>query len=421
MVSDASPPLAMKTSFFDQITDPKNIRAAYLDLAKKFDEDSKTERYRGVDGLNIPDLDFTSEEVIREIRDEMLALRAIAPAYLATTPKKNGKKRSISIYPVKERVKAEAIFRVLFPFFDKYFSDFLFSYRSSHPSYYAARSAVRRYKRYYGQNHVLVTDFVNYGDSIDHDLLLEKIKTLGFDDKTVKLLELFIKTRVHENGKLITRPCGILSGTPLCALLSNFYLDAFDKWAGKRVAFYRRVGDDMIAMDKDATRIKELHASLLETVKTLKLQINQNKETLIKDTEPFKFLGYSFHHGLVGFDESSISKAKAKWKKELSRIPGLKKGLSQKTIAQKIRGFRNMDHRKTGSPDDDFGKIIQQKILVDDTRQIKKFSDSLAGKLATFLFGYDTPHKRQRAAHIIKDSKTRSLFEQYLFFRFRKK
>ncbi len=411
----------MKSSFFNQITDPVNIRAAYFDLARKFDEDSKTDRYRGIDGLNIPDLDFTSEDVIKEIHAEMIAFREIAPAYLATTPKKDGKKRSISIYPIKERIKAEAIYRVLEPFFDRYFSDFLFSYRTSHPSYYAARSTVRRYKRYYGQNHVLVTDFVNYGDSIDHDILLDKIRSLEFDDKTVKLLELFIKTKVHENGKLIVRPCGVLSGTPLCPLLSNFYMDAFDKWAGKSVAFYRRVGDDMIAMDKDTGKIQKLHAKLLETVKMLNLQINQKKAALIKDTEPFKFLGYRFHDGVVGFDESSISKAKAKWKKELSRIPGCKKGMSKKAIAAKIRGFRNMKRRPTRSPDDTFGNIIKQKMLVDDTRQVKKFSDSMAGKLASFLFGYDTPQKRQQAARIIKDSRTRSLFEQYLFFRSRKK
>ena len=406
----------MKTSItsFDRITSLENIRGAYFDLVRKFDEDSKSKRYRGADGLSLAHLDFISEEVMIEVQKEMLALQEIAPAYLATIPKKDGRKRKIYVYPVKERLKAEAVYRALEQFFESYFSDFLFSYRSSHPSYYAARSAVRRYKRYYGENHVLVTDISDYADSIDHEILLKKISGLGFDKNTEKILGLFITTKTLEYGKLVTRPRGVLTGTPLYALLSNFFMDDFDKWAGKYVAFYRRVGDDMIAMDKSAEKIKTVHTKLAETVATLKLKTNMSKVSLIKDTETFKFLGYQFSNGKIGFDGSSMAKARTKWKLQLGRS-------GAKSLAAKMRSLRNLNRKKTGRPDQEFAHLIDQKILVDDTHQIRRFSDSLTGTLASHLFGFNTPHKRRLAAEALKSVQTRPLLTHYWLTKFWKK
>jgi len=40
----------MEKEIFQQITNIKNIKQAYLDLAKQFDEKTKTARYTGIDG-----------------------------------------------------------------------------------------------------------------------------------------------------------------------------------------------------------------------------------------------------------------------------------------------------------------------------------------------------------------------------------
>lgn len=399
---------------FDSITSLENIRGAYFDLVRKFDEGSKSARYKGIDGQNVFNLDFASEEVFLDIQREMVSFTEIAPAYMATIPKKDGKKRKVYVYSIRERIKAEAIYRVLEPIFDSYLSDFLFSYRSSHPSYYAARSVVRRYKRHFGHNHVLVTDIRDYSDTIDHDILLKKLGALGIDANTLKLLQLFIQTKTIEAGKLITRPSGVLTGTPLYALLSNFYMDNFDKWAGKYVAFYRRVGDDMIAMDKDATKIRVVYERLNVTVKELKLRTNENKVSLIRDIEPFKFLGYQFKDGRVGFDNSSMQKACSKWIGDMRRHKG-------KSLDSKVRHLQRLNSRKTGSPNHEFSMLLEQKVLVDDTSHIQQFSDSLTGSLASYLFGYNTPNKRRVAQDILKKAKIRTLASHYSSLRSRKK
>lgn len=373
-------------NYFDQITNIENIKLAYFDLVQKFDTASKSGRYRGIDGVRMNSLDFVSEETLILIQQEMLELKKITPAYMATIPKKNGKKRKIYVYTIKERIKAEAIYRILLPFFDTYFSPFLFSYRSSHPSYYAAKSAVRRYRRFYGHNYVLVTDISDYADTIDHDILLEKLRTLPFDESTQLLLKLFIQTDTLEQGLLIKRPRGVLTGTPLYALLSNFYMDDFDKWAGKQVAFYRRVGDDIIAMDKDEQKIKQIHDKLQQTTSSLKLTLNKDKARLIKDTEPFNFLGYSFTGGTIGFDESSKQKALSSWKKQLPKPKHLRQ---------------------------QFEELVHQKNLVNDTAHMKRFSEQFFIILTSYFKGSYSPKKRRLLKPFLTQAHLPSLFDVY--------
>ncbi|MDD5165397.1 MAG: reverse transcriptase domain-containing protein [Candidatus Pacebacteria bacterium] len=399
---------------FDLITSSENITHAYTDLVRKFDEESKAGRYRGVDGIKLNTLNFSSTEEIPVIRQEMRDLKKIRPAYMQTIPKKNGKKRKIFVYSIKERIKAEAIYRVLLPFFDSYFSPFLFSYRSSHPSYYAARSATRRYKRYYGEDHVLVTDISDYADTIDHDILLKKLLGLGLDARTLRLLELFIKTNTLEDGVLIERPRGVLTGTPLYALLSNFYMDDFDKWAGKSVALYRRVGDDIIAMDKDAKKVAHVGSELAKTVQDLKVRLNTDKAKLIPSTQPFKFLGYSFRAGKISFDESSRNKALASWKRDIFSSRA-------KSVSAKMKHIRSLIMEGTDNFDNQFTQLIDQKRLVDDDAYMKQFSEKLFHMLTVYFKGRYTPKNRREVEPVLRKTGIRSLFEYYREVRYPKK
>jgi hypothetical protein len=398
-------------NLFEDITSIDNIKKAYLELVRKFDLDIKSGRYRGIDGVKMNTMDFVSADILSEIEKEMKQLKKLCPAYMALIPKKNGKKRKIYVYPIRERIKAEAIYRVLLPFFDAYFSPFLFSYRSSHPSYYAARSTVRRYKRYYGENCVLVTDISDYADTIDHEILMKKLSLLNMDKNTLALLELFIKTDAFEDGKRIVRPRGVLTGTPLYALLSNFYMDDFDKWAGKAAAFYRRVGDDIIVMDKDAEKVRRINEKLSKTATSLKLKLNRDKARLIKDTDEFKFLGYAFRNGKVGFDESSRNKAIEGWKKQIY-------GFRTKKTSAKIKHVRNLSVVGTHNLNNQFKQLIDQKKLVDDTVQIKEFSERFFQITTSYVKGRYTPKNRRITARDLQKTKVPSLFKEYVKMRY---
>lgn len=395
-------------NIFHKITSIDNIRLGYFDLIRKLDESSISKRYKGVDGMTINDIDFCSEKVIRDIREEMIELREISPVYLVQIPKKNGEKRRVYVYTVRDRIKAEAIYRILEPIVDRLLSDCLFSYRSSHPSYYAARSAVRRYRRYHGEDYVFVTDIHDYTDTIDHYIMMDKIRNLNIDDKTKGLLELFIKVRINIGGKSVSGNKGIITGVPITGLMANLYLNEFDIWAGKKVALYRRVGDDMIAMDRNIEKIKVVREKFINTTNELKLNINRDKTSIIKNTQEFKFLGYRFKDGLIGFDGGSIDKADREWKRYFINI-------SRGKYVNKIKRLRKANRGGVGDPDYEFKRLIEQKILIDDTDQIKDFSDKIIRYTSRGLFGKDDHGGRVKAKRIMEKVGIRTLFDHYQF------
>jgi len=98
-----------------------------------------------------------------------------------------------------------------------------FSYRKSKPSYYAARSAVRRYKRRFGTDNLLLIDFAAYSDFIDHNILIKKLEDLNFTSKVIDLLKLFIDVKVFNQNRKPGQDYGLMQGVPLIALFANIY------------------------------------------------------------------------------------------------------------------------------------------------------------------------------------------------------
>jgi len=240
---------------FERIIAKKNLETAYLKIAEQMEEDGRVRRYRGWDSLKLGDLEINSAQIIKEAQQEMIDFKPLSPAALIKIPKKNKpqKSREIHIYNLKDRIKAQAIYQIIEPHLDAYFSPWLFSYRTSHPNYFAARSTVRHYKRYFKRDFVLVADVADYFNHIDVAILKKKLLFLNFSEPVLKLLNLFITNQKIQDGKIIQPAKGLIAGTPLIPILANLYLNDLDKYCGPRIDFYRRVGDDFIIFDQKKT------------------------------------------------------------------------------------------------------------------------------------------------------------------------
>lgn len=400
---------------YTHIIDKENIQKAYLSIVGKFDSTSKSSSYIGLDGVILNDYNYTSLELIDLIQHEMISFTTTLPASSFSIPKKSNGKRNIYIYAIKERVKAEAIYRVLEPLLNPFISPYVYSYRISHPAYYAARSIVRRYKRFYGKNYVLTADLSDYTDSMDHDLLIQKLVKHGIDDKTLKLIELFIKAPVVDQGKIIFPQKGLMTGTPLSGLLANLFMKDFDSWAGKYVNLYRRVGDDMIAFDTHSEKISQVFEKLKETIYLNKLVLNEKKVSRIPDSQTFDFLGYRFSQGMISFDPRSINRTLLKWRVDLYRYPG-------QHMYRKFKHFRYIFFRRATTIDHQFEQIIRQKNLVDNQKQLKLFSDKFYNLLVKYFYGSVSPKNRRKFLELCQREYTiKSLFAHYIDSHFPKK
>jgi Reverse transcriptase (RNA-dependent DNA polymerase) len=391
---------------FSSIISSENIKNAYLDLAKKFDTTAKSSSYFGIEGALLNDHNYTSEELLAVVTQEMEALTPITPAISHSIPKKNGGHRDIYVYSIRERVKAQAMYRVLEPILDEALAPYIYSYRASRPSYFAARSVVRRYKRFFGKNYILTADISDFSGSIDQDILLQKLQPFEFDPKTFQLIELFVKSSRIEEGKVIQPNVGLMTGTPLYGMLSNLYMSEFDVWAGKYAAFYRRIGDDMVAMDTHKEKIDLISERLNSTVASHKINLNLKKVFISDDSNPFIFLGYQFKDGKISYDPKSLSKILLKWQVELNRYPG-------SSVKRKLHHLKRLISSKRSNLEHEFNQLVKQKILVDDLNDVKNFSEKFYQMLTAYFYGRYTPELRRELTLLCEDAEIESFFSHY--------
>ena len=176
-----------KLSMYDQIVSQNNICQAYLDLYYIFTKKCKNQRYKGADGVALHDLEPEVEDLLNKAQQELLENKKLLPARYFEIPKPDGGKRGIYMLSVKDRLKCQAIYRLLEPHFEKQYSDYLYSFRSSHPSYYASRAVRRFYLRNFGKEmYVLRTDFTKYSDNFDRPYLYNVLKERGIDSDVIK-------------------------------------------------------------------------------------------------------------------------------------------------------------------------------------------------------------------------------------------
>lgn len=400
-------------SMFKQIISLKNIEQAYLKIAGDMELDGRAQRYCGWDSWKLADTEIRLPVLLRLIKAELEDLTPIVPAVLFKIPKKSNpqKLREIYIYNLKERIKAQAIYQIVEPVFDAYFSPYLFSYRSSHSSYFAARSAVRHYHKYWQRDFVFIGDLSDYSNYIRHDCLKEQIEKLPLDNEVKALLFLFIGNEVIRDGAIEKPPVGLVQGVPLIALFNNLYLDAFDKYAGVRSDFYRRVGDDLIIFDRLESRIRPLEEELRREADRLGLKINQEKTKMQAASQAFSFLGYRFEVGKVGLTPNFSKALIQKWRQQFPYYRSRSEQRKRQFLKQSIRRDRNNLREQ-------FKQLAEQKKLVNNEAQLRRLSEAFFRVLTKYFFKDYSERNRRLLATKLKKIGLMSVYKYFLKIRY---
>lgn len=399
-------------AMFEEIISDKNLEAAYLEFIGKLAKDSKEFRYHGLDDFRLLDYELDSKELLAVIKAELINQQAIDPALLITIPKKNNpaKSREIFIYTIKERIKAQAIYRVLLPVFENYFSDRLFSYRPGKPPYLASYLFCKRYRRCFASDNILILDLSNYSSLIDQTILVKQLTALLPDPKVLDLLKLYIFNKVYDNSLIKTLNKGIVQGVPLIAMFANLYLSDLDFKYQKKVSFYIRVGDDLALIDPDLDKLKIIVLELSQELRARGLKINQEKMFVGQAKENFSFLGYNFSNGIIGLEPGFIRKLELGWKELLvyKNNSDYKKSLILKGIMNNInQNFNNQ-----------FKRIVKEKSQVNNSAQIKALSEKFFKILTEFFFQRYTARNRRLLSGVIKPFKIFSLYSYYKNFHY---
>ena len=139
------------------------------------------------------------------------------------------KRRHIHKASVRDRLFHQAIFRVLYPIFEKHFIYDSYTsrmLRGTHygveRSYIACRKVSKNWKR---KIYILKCDVKKFFDSIDHDILRLLIERKVTCLDTMKLINLLFKS--FEKGKGKSLPLGNVTSQ----LFANIYLNELDQFA----------------------------------------------------------------------------------------------------------------------------------------------------------------------------------------------
>lgn len=204
------------------------------------------------------------------------------------------KPRDIHKASVKDRLLHHAIYRILYPHFDKKFVNDSYSCRLNKGTH-KAMNRFRKFGWKVSQNNtktawVLKCDIKKFFASIDQVILIKILKKHISDPDTIWFLERIIKS--FDSG---TIDKGLPLGNLTSQLLVNIYMNEFDQFVKHKlkIKYYIRYADDFVIFDRDKDKLLETIPKISDFLEeNLKLSLHPNKLFLNTLTSGVDFLGW---------------------------------------------------------------------------------------------------------------------------------
>jgi retron-type reverse transcriptase len=214
------------------------------------------------------------------------------------------KPRTIHKASVRDRLLHHAVYRILYPFFDKTFISDSFSCRNNKGTHRAI-NRFRDFAYIVSKNNtktcwVLKCDIKKFFASIDQKTLVEILKNKIEDENIVDLLKEVI---------LSFRPNGLPLGNLTSQLFSNVYLNEFDHFVKHKlkVKYYIRYADDFVVLSENKMYLGNTVLEIKDLLQNkLKLNLHPDKIFIKTLYSGVDFLGW------VNFPDHRVLRNKTK-------------------------------------------------------------------------------------------------------------
>lgn len=332
----------------------------------------------GIDKMSVEEIDEHFSKHIEEIKtsiwEKKYRPQAVKRVYI---PKPNGKKRPLGIPVVVDRVIQQAVAQVFSELYDECFSEHSYGFRPNRSAHQAMEEVLFYLNE--GCEWVIDLDIEKYFDTVNHDKLISILREKVKDDVTLHLVRSFLRAGIMENGIIRRNEEGVPQGGPLSPILSNIYLDRFDKELESRGLRFVRYADDcniFVKSEMSANRVMKSVSSWLE--RKLFLKVNMTKTKVVRPSNS-SFLGFTFWKNKDGWKSMPTYDRKQKLCKKIKEVLCRKKAstLPLSTVFTKVnqivRGWIN--YFRIGSMKTflkEFGEWLRHKIRVIILKQWKK-------------------------------------------------
>lgn len=200
--------------------------------------------------------------------------------------KEPGEQRYLSVPQPVDRALQRVVLDEIAPALDLLFEESSLAYRKGLGRNSAAKAVQAAFRA--GFRFAVRADFRRFFDTIDHDVLRDRLLVYLADPFTVDLILRWVR-----NGSF-GRTRGLPIGAPLSPLLANLFLDQFDEEIAKEGGRLVRYADDFLILVRDRDDADRLHATAEMQARRLLLQLNAEKTQFLDFSQPFEFLGFRF-------------------------------------------------------------------------------------------------------------------------------
>lgn len=270
-------------------------------LQKAIRKVKKNKGAPGVDKMTVQEVEewFNQykEELISKILNKQYKPMPVKRVYI---PKPNGKQRPLGIPTVVDRVIQQAMLQVLSEIYEPIFSDHSYGFRPNRSAHMAMGEVLGYLNA--GYEWIVDLDIEKFFDTVNHDKLISILRERVNDSRTLHLIRAYLQAGVLDKGLVRSSTIGTPQGGSISVILSNIYLDKFDKELESRNLRFARYADDCIIFVKSemsANRVMKSVTSWLE--RKLFLKVSATKTKVVRPTKG-QFLGFTFY------------KAKTVWK-----------------------------------------------------------------------------------------------------------